>query len=54
MRNQASVTKQGEATEIEGKGRHDACVVPRAVPIVTAMTALVLVDHLLRSKISKI
>jgi chorismate synthase len=54
MRKQASVTKQGEVTEIEGKGRHDACVVPRAVPIVTAMTALVLVDHLLRSKISKI
>tara|TARA_B110000046_G_scaffold108222_1_gene115559 strand:- start:12474 stop:13553 length:1080 start_codon:yes stop_codon:yes gene_type:complete len=53
MRKQGSVTKLGVATKIEGKGRHDACVVPRAVPIVTAMTALVLVDHLLRSKTSK-
>ena len=54
MKNQDSVDKLGEKTEITGKGRHDACVVPRAVPIVTAMTALVLVDHLLRTKMSKI
>ena len=47
------LNKNGEETEVAGKGRHDACVVPRAVPIVTAMTALVLVDHLLRSRISK-
>ena len=53
MKSQASVDKNGEETEVAGKGRHDACVVPRAVPIVTAMTALVLVDHLLRSRISK-
>ena len=36
------------------KGRHDSCVLPRAVPIVEAMTALVLVDHYLRSKTNKI
>ncbi|MFT6165593.1 MAG: chorismate synthase [Vicingaceae bacterium] len=53
MKSQTSVDKYGAETEIAGKGRHDACVVPRAVPIVTAMTALVLVDHLLRSRISK-
>ncbi len=54
MKNQTSVDKNGEETEVVGKGRHDACVVPRAVPIVTAMTALVLVDHLLRSSISQL
>jgi chorismate synthase len=54
MKSQASVNKHGEETEVAGKGRHDACVVPRAVPIVTAMTALVLVDHLLRSSVSQL
>jgi chorismate synthase len=39
---------------VSGKGRHDPCVVPRAVPIVEAMTALVLVDFFLRNKSSKI
>jgi chorismate synthase len=45
---QESVNEAGEAVKVEGKGRHDPCVVPRAVPIVEAMTALVLADHLLR------
>jgi chorismate synthase len=49
---QNTVNKEGEAATIEGKGRHDPCVVPRAVPIVEAMAALVLVDHWLRSKVS--
>jgi chorismate synthase len=39
---------------VQGKGRHDPCVVPRAVPIVEAMAALVLADYLLLSKLSKI
>ena len=39
---------------MQGKGRHDPCVVPRAVPIVEAMAALVLADYLLLSKLSKI
>jgi len=39
---------------VEGKGRHDACVVPRAVPIVEAMLSLVLADHYLRSKTAKL
>lgn len=45
---QQTVNLDGEPTELMGKGRHDPCVVPRAVPIVEAMTALVLLDHWLR------
>jgi chorismate synthase len=45
---QQTVTKSGEATTLVGKGRHDPCVVPRAVPMVEAMIALVLCDHLMR------
>ena len=37
--------EKGENTELMGRGRHDPCVLPRAVPIVEAMTALVLIDH---------
>ena len=47
---QDSVNEAGEKVTVEGKGRHDPCVVPRAVPIVEAMTALVLADHLLRQR----
>ncbi|MDB5112672.1 MAG: chorismate synthase, partial [Mucilaginibacter sp.] len=50
MRNQATVDSEGNAAEISGKGRHDPCVVPRAVPIVEAMAALVLADHWLRNR----
>jgi chorismate synthase len=45
---QQTVTQTGEATTLVGKGRHDPCVLPRAVPMVEAMVALVLCDHLLR------
>lgn len=45
---QKTVTVQGEDTELAARGRHDPCVVPRAVPIVEAMAALVLVDHWMR------
>jgi chorismate synthase len=48
LRAQATVDTTGAATELMGRGRHDPCVVPRAVPIVEAMTALVLVDHWMR------
>ncbi|CAN5541779.1 chorismate synthase [soil metagenome] len=51
---QESVDKQGKTVILEGKGRHDPCVVPRAVPIVEAMTALVLADLWLRNKTSRI
>ena len=48
LQRQATVDTAGAATELVGRGRHDPCVVPRAVPIVEAMTALVLLDHWLR------
>ena len=51
MRDQESIDESGEKTTVSGKGRHDPCVVPRAVPIVEAMAALVITDHLLRNKI---
>lgn len=50
MQDQESVDEAGEKTTVQGKGRHDPCVVPRAVPIVEAMAALVLVDFYLRQK----
>jgi chorismate synthase len=49
MKPQATVDVSGKATELTGSGRHDPCVLPRAVPIVEAMTALVLVDHWMRN-----
>ncbi len=45
---QRTVNKEGEKMLLKGKGRHDPCVLPRAVPMVEAMVALVLCDHLLR------
>ncbi|GAB4276625.1 MAG: chorismate synthase [Opitutales bacterium] len=48
LQKQPTVTQSGEPTELQGKGRHDPCVLPRAVPIVESMTALVLIDHLMR------
>jgi chorismate synthase len=49
-REQQTVTASGEATKMSASGRHDPCVLPRAVPMVEAMTALVLCDHLLRQR----
>ena len=54
MHNQQTINAAGEAAEIKGKGRHDPCVVPRAVIIVEAMAALVLADHLLRQRSNKL
>lgn len=54
MKKQETVNTKGEKVELEGKGRHDPCVVPRAVPIVEAMAAMVIADHWLMSKINKI
>lgn len=54
MHNQQTINAAGEAAEIKGKGRHDPCVVPRAVIIVEAMAALVLADHLLRKRSNKL
>jgi chorismate synthase len=52
MQSQQSIDIKNNITEVKGKGRHDACVVPRAVPIVEAMAALVLADFYLINKIS--
>jgi chorismate synthase len=54
MRDQETLNAEGQALTLQGKGRHDPCVVPRAVPIVEAMTALVLADHLLRSRANRL
>jgi len=54
MQQQQTVNKEGEQTNFEAAGRHDPCVVSRAVVIVEAMTALVLADHLLRNKTAKL
>ena len=54
MQDQKSLDDQGNEVIIKGKGRHDPCVVPRAVPIVDALSALVLADFYLLSRISKI
>jgi chorismate synthase len=48
MKDQETVNTAGEMSTLPGKGRHDVCVVPRALPIVEAMAALVIADHLLR------
>ncbi|MCP1383652.1 chorismate synthase [Runella sp. CRIBMP] len=50
MQEQESVNREGEKILVQGKGRHDPCVLPRAVPIVEAMAALVLVDFYLRDR----
>ncbi len=50
MQQQQTIDNKGNIVEMQGKGRHDPCVVPRAVPIVEAMAALVLVDFWLRNK----
>ena len=48
LKSQATVDSSGNPTDLMGRGRHDPCVLPRAVPIVEAMAALVLVDHWMR------
>jgi chorismate synthase len=50
MQSQPTIDSKGNDAEISGKGRHDPCVVPRAVPIVEAMAALVIADHWLRNR----
>jgi chorismate synthase len=48
MHEQDTIDQSGRNTTLKGRGRHDPCVLPRAVPMVESMTALVLVDHALR------
>ena len=53
IQSQQTINSAGDQVEMQGKGRHDPCVVPRAVPIIEAMAALVMADHLLRARINK-
>ena len=53
MQSQKSINNKGETVDIQGKGRHDPCVVPRAVPIIEAMAALVLADFTLLNRMIK-
>jgi chorismate synthase len=53
MQSQQTINNKGETVEMQGKGRHDPCVVPRAVPIVEAMAALVLADLTLLNRAVK-
>ena len=50
FREQDTVSTSGENTQLKARGRHDPCVLPRAVPMVEAMTALILCDHALRHR----
>lgn len=54
MQDQESLNEAGETITVSGKGRHDPCVVPRAVPIVEAMAALVIADYTLLAKSNKL
>ena len=54
MQDQSTVDKEGNEVVLEARGRHDPCVVPRAVPIVEAMACMVLADHLLRQRTARI
>ena len=54
MQDQETVNYTGSKIILKGKGRHDACVVPRAVPIVESMLSLTLIDHYLRSRMNKV
>ncbi|MFB6305816.1 MAG: chorismate synthase, partial [Flavobacteriales bacterium] len=51
MKNQETVDKDGNEITVKGKGRHDPCVVPRAVPIVESLSAMVILDFILNMKI---
>lgn len=54
MQDQDSIDEEGNKVTVEGKGRHDPCVVPRAVPIVEAMAALVIADFVLMNQSTKL
>ena len=54
IQNQKSIDAYGNEIDVMGKGRHDACVLPRAVPIVDAMSAITILDHLLRQQTTRL
>ncbi|NNC45965.1 MAG: chorismate synthase, partial [Winogradskyella sp.] len=54
LQKQETINDQGDKVEMQGKGRHDPCVVPRAVPIIEAMAALVIADYVLLDKVTRL
>ena len=54
LQSQQTVNRQGEAVTFKAQGRHDPCVLPRAVPVVEAMAAMTLLDHYLLDKASRL
>jgi len=54
LKEQSTVDRDGVPTRVAGKGRHDPCVLPRAVPLVEAMVLIVLVDHALRQRAARV
>ena len=54
LMHQDTITSHGEQTDLKARGRHDACVLPRAVPIVEAMAAMTILDYYLLSRINKV
>ncbi len=50
MQKQQTIDSEGNILEMQGKGRHDPCVVPRAVPIVEALSAIVIADFYLQQR----
>jgi chorismate synthase len=54
MQKQQTINTDKESIEMQGKGRHDPCVLPRAVPIVEAMSALVIADFILLNRVSRL
>jgi chorismate synthase len=54
MLEQTTINADNEVVQVSGKGRHDPCVVPRAVPIVESMAAICVLDHVLRQASSKL
>ena len=53
LMHQETINKEGEHTDLKARGRHDACVLPRAVPIVEAMAAMTILDYYLLSRMNK-
>jgi chorismate synthase len=54
LKNQKSIDKEINEIDVSVKGRHDPCVVPRAVPVAEAMVAITLADHLLRQRAARV
>lgn len=54
LKEQSTVNEKGEDTQVKARGRHDPCVLPRAVPIVEAMTAMTLLDYYLMNKCTRL